>query len=186
MAGNYAFDKSGNGNRGTLTGTNGVPVRTIGKIGQALEFDGVDDYVNIGTGPDLANKSFSVAAWVKRGVLSGTEDAIFAQGIGSQHNAIIMQFRESNVFTCAFFSNDLDTVATYTDRDWHLWMCTYDANTNQRQIFRDGVKVASDISAADYGGSGNTSIGDRIVGGTQPFNGSLDDVRIYIPRAHEG
>src|SRR3989344_3676813 len=39
-----ASDSSGNNNTGTLT--NG-PTWTTGKIGQALSFDGVDDYVNI-------------------------------------------------------------------------------------------------------------------------------------------
>src|SRR3989338_6317626 len=36
MAGNTAYDRSGNANNGTLT--NG-PVRTIGKIGQGLRFE---------------------------------------------------------------------------------------------------------------------------------------------------
>jgi Concanavalin A-like lectin/glucanases superfamily len=176
ISGVQAYDRSGNGNRGTMT--NG-PRLVSGKLGQGMGFDGVNDYVDIGTGPNLANKSFTIAAWIKRQVINGTEDAIFGQGSGSQNNALIIEFRESNVFTCAFFSNDLDTVAAYTDKDWHHWICVYDADTNQRRILRDGVQVASDISAADYGGSGNTSIGDRIVAGTQPFGGLIDDFRIY-------
>src|SRR5882724_7272210 len=65
MAGNYAFDKSGNGNRGTLTGTNGLPVRTVGKIGQGLSFDGVDDNVNVGDIDALDGASqFTISAWV--------------------------------------------------------------------------------------------------------------------------
>jgi hypothetical protein len=43
-AGEYAFDKSGNGNRGKLT--NG-PVRTTGRLGQGLQFDGSNDYVDV-------------------------------------------------------------------------------------------------------------------------------------------
>jgi hypothetical protein len=45
-AGEYAFDVSGNGNRGTLT--NG-PKRVFGKIGQGILFNGGDDYVDAGT-----------------------------------------------------------------------------------------------------------------------------------------
>ena len=44
---NLAYDVSGQGNTGTLT--NG-PVRAIGRIGQALNFDGVDDRVGVGSG----------------------------------------------------------------------------------------------------------------------------------------
>jgi hypothetical protein len=43
VSGVHAYDMSGNGNRGTLTG----PTRTIGKLGQALQFDGVNDYVDL-------------------------------------------------------------------------------------------------------------------------------------------
>jgi len=58
MAGVTAYDRSGQGNNGTLT--NG-PVRAIGKIGQALDFDGSNDYVDIGAGPSSVN---SVSFWV--------------------------------------------------------------------------------------------------------------------------
>src|SRR5918994_74926 len=48
VAGVHSYDASGNGNRGTLTPTGGTgPVRAAGKIGQGLEFDGVDDSVDI-------------------------------------------------------------------------------------------------------------------------------------------
>ena len=45
-AGTTATDISGQGNHGTLT--NG-PVRAAGKLGQALEFDGGNDYVSVGS-----------------------------------------------------------------------------------------------------------------------------------------
>src|SRR3989344_3227356 len=63
-SGTTAQDSSGNNNTGILT--NG-PTWTTGKIGQALNFDGVDDYV------DVANESnfdfertdpFSISLWV--------------------------------------------------------------------------------------------------------------------------
>jgi len=46
-AGTTASDSSGNNNTGTLI--NG-PIWTTGKIGQALDFDGVNDYVDLGGG----------------------------------------------------------------------------------------------------------------------------------------
>jgi hypothetical protein len=42
ISGVQAYDRSGNGNRGILTSG---PVRGIGKIGQGLNFDGVNDYI---------------------------------------------------------------------------------------------------------------------------------------------
>jgi len=58
-SGTTAYDYSGNNNNGTLI--NG-PTWTTGKVGGALSFDGVDDYVNIGkssVGPPC-----SVEAWI--------------------------------------------------------------------------------------------------------------------------
>jgi hypothetical protein len=67
-SGTIAKDYSGNGNDGTLCNgsTCGVqgPTWTTGKVGGALSFDGVDDYVDtslIFNSPSY----FTVAAWVK-------------------------------------------------------------------------------------------------------------------------
>jgi hypothetical protein len=58
MSATKALDRSGQGNDGVLT--NG-PRTAIGRIGQAMEFDGVDDYVDIGAGPTSVN---TVSFWV--------------------------------------------------------------------------------------------------------------------------
>jgi len=58
-----AFDRSGQGNNGTLT--NG-PVPAIGKVGQALSFDGVNDYVNVNSAASLiATGNATVSLWFK-------------------------------------------------------------------------------------------------------------------------
>jgi len=64
-SGIIATDSSGSSNNGTLV--NG-PIWTTGQIGGALDFDGTDDYVNLGTGSSLnfgSSEPFTVAAWVK-------------------------------------------------------------------------------------------------------------------------
>jgi len=63
MSGVTAFDRSGNNNNGTLA--NG-PARAIGRIGQALNFDGSDDYVNLGNPTSLQiTGNLTISAWVK-------------------------------------------------------------------------------------------------------------------------
>jgi hypothetical protein len=59
----YAMDKSGNGNRGTLT--NGL-LKAVGKFGQGLQLDGVDDYVTIPDNDNLDSATnFSVSFRLK-------------------------------------------------------------------------------------------------------------------------
>jgi len=66
-SGSVALDASINGNNGTLTGANGLPTWTTGKRGSALNFDGVDDYVSMGTNfsANTASLPITISAWVK-------------------------------------------------------------------------------------------------------------------------
>ena len=57
-----ADDSSGNGHHGTEYG--GI-VYSSGKSGQAIKFDGVDDYIKITSTNSFTSNDFSVAAWVK-------------------------------------------------------------------------------------------------------------------------
>jgi hypothetical protein len=58
-----AYDSSGRDNDGTLT--NG-PLRVPGKVGGALQFDGIDDYVIVPDDPSLdISGPFTCMAWIK-------------------------------------------------------------------------------------------------------------------------
>ncbi|NQV35015.1 MAG: discoidin domain-containing protein [Phycisphaeraceae bacterium] len=62
--GTVTSDASGNGSDGTL---NGGPSWMAGKFGDALEFDGSDDYVDCGNPPilDFGTSDFTLSAWIK-------------------------------------------------------------------------------------------------------------------------
>jgi len=59
IIGTTAYDRSGNSRNGTLVGG---ATKTIGKVGQAISFDGVDDYVNMSAS---YNGVKSVSFWIK-------------------------------------------------------------------------------------------------------------------------
>ncbi len=143
----------------------------------AMRFDGVDDFVEV-TMPTGSIRSFTVAFWARREALNRA-DWIIGRGIASTNLGLHIGFRDTNVFSCGFWNNDLVTPA-YTDTDWHHWACTYNHETNLRQIYRDGVLVAQDTPTTDYlGRSGNLVIGRLIANISSFFRGSLDDVRLY-------
>jgi hypothetical protein len=67
-SGTAAADSSGSGNNGTLVNMTSPSCWVTGQIGNALVFDGLDDYVNLGTNSSLnfgSSKPFTIAAWVK-------------------------------------------------------------------------------------------------------------------------
>lgn len=141
----------------------------------ALEFDGVDDEVVI-PGVDFSGTSFSVEFWGRRTTNTGN-DFFIGQGAIGTNIGLHIGFRASNEFTFAFFNNDVNT-PVYTDLDWHHWAMSYNAVTNERKVYRDGILVASDIATGDYTGTGDIYLGDVTWGGSN-INGGIDELRIW-------
>ncbi len=72
-SGSTAFDSSRSGNIGTLydantsnSDGNTPPQWVSGKYGKALEFDGIDDYVEVADSSSLQPTEFSVELWFRR------------------------------------------------------------------------------------------------------------------------
>jgi len=71
----------------------------------------------------------------------------------------------------------MDSVATFTDTTRMVHVCgTYDASTNDRRIYRNGVLVAQGTATSDYLGTTALWIAR---GGLEPANGIVDDVAVY-------
>ncbi|MFQ5594170.1 MAG: LamG-like jellyroll fold domain-containing protein, partial [Anaerolineae bacterium] len=164
--------------RGTCRGGSCPTSGISGRVNQAALFDGRNDYVDVGSGIDLANQSFTLSAWAKRSS-TGTYDLIIGQGSGDTNHGLQFGFRDINLFTCAFWGDDLNTTETYIDQKWHQWTCTYDAATRTRTIYRDGEQVKQDTASAHYQGSGDMTIGRFPNRSGFEFDGLLDDVRVY-------
>ena len=177
-AANPTADNSGYGNDAALSGgysfSSDVPVFITGA--NSLDLDGTDGEGST-AGINVANSSFTIAFWARHDT-TVSDDWAVSQGSGSTNNGLQIGFRGGGAFSCAFWGNDLDTPSTYADSRWRHWTCTYDAATNERAIFLDGQFVISDTAAADYQGSGVLYLGGRHFGGTNYFDGALDDVYI--------
>jgi prepilin-type N-terminal cleavage/methylation domain-containing protein len=169
-------DASGVGNNGTPVNSpqwsSNIPAG--GKCSMSL--NGANQYITTArTITEFASNSFTVSFWAKRNAINRL-DIAFSLGTVGANTMMHIGFRMSNTFTCAFYSNDLDTVA-YTDTNWHQWACTYNRSTNKRSIYRDGVLVASDSPASPFLGTGAPEIGRYA--GIYCFSGNYDNVRIY-------
>ncbi|MEK7165200.1 MAG: LamG-like jellyroll fold domain-containing protein, partial [Patescibacteria group bacterium] len=104
-------DVSGSGNNGTLAGPTGAqnkPQPVIGKIGQALNFDGTDDYVSIpdANSLDITN-NFSISLWVKPANLTQTNKYILSKPktatINDNTYSLLWEYTNNQV---EFYSND--------------------------------------------------------------------------------
>jgi len=184
-------DTSGQGNNGTLTGANGKPVPTQGRLGQALSFDGVDDYVSLGNPSSLSPGSggFSISSWFKTSV---TGRYIYWDSTATGGNIPSVQLLVNNNKIHGIYrdasSNEAtvsDAGNTVTDNVWHhaVWI----KNGTTGTMYLDGVNIGSNTNASlgaiNVNAGCNADIGVAESGASctksSYFTGSLDDVRVY-------
>ena len=189
MAGVTAYDRSGNANNGTLT--NG-PVRAIGKIGQGLSFDGVNDVIDAGTNITPKVNGISGSAWVNMlGVADIANDdrvvmALWTAGFTGNFNFVVGNYTPANDDHLLFVANLDDTwpavqsTGTINLNGWQHIAFTYDG-ANVRFYFNGTLDSSPAFSTSLL-----TTAGQRFVLGNvnltstdNNFQGYLDDVRIY-------
>ncbi|OHB83000.1 MAG: hypothetical protein A2Z38_07955 [Planctomycetes bacterium RBG_19FT_COMBO_48_8] len=186
--GNIVLDWSGHDNHGTLA--NG-PIWMEGNDGGALQFDGLDDYVNLGTPAELyIPDNYTYTAWFRVGRdINGDSGPQYLLCIGSRSDLVF------GVEDAVGVDGDLslhyyDTApgfhavgvgkTVWSSGDWHMVAGTKDSATGHK-IYLDGELKNSDTNTNNdnYATSRMISLGARAWTGHQYFNGTIDDVRIY-------
>ncbi len=167
MAGVIAYDKSGQGNKGTLT--NG-PTTALGKIGQGMSFDGVNDVVSI-AGPTVSATAMSVSMWVNLRNYDNTYPAWFsASGASNGLNLGVASVAQMFYSSGLYFSANYITLGIWQ----HL---TYTISGGSISLYVNGIFKESQ-SFSPTGSYTSYNIG--YFGSSNLYmNGSIDDVRIY-------
>jgi hypothetical protein len=176
--GTVAIDESENINNGTMVNMDNSNW-VSGIIGNnSVNFNGIDEYINVTNSILLALESFTISIWVKRGTI-GTVQTLIGHGTSSTNNNLNIGFNSDNTLTFGFLNNDLTTTTTFTDTiNWHHLVFAFNKINNYRYIYFDAVLDDTDIATNIYQGIGDFFIGHTITG-TNYFNGNLDDIRIY-------
>lgn len=175
-SGTIVSDSSGNGNEGTIYGATWV----TGISGNALEFDGVDDYLDINDGSssteiDLNNREFTLTAWIKPTF----------EGLGMQS----LFERTSNHFYFRITATSLSM--QYNDGSWQSLSAAHGmtadnwyhvaavGSDNGQFLYLNGNEIGNDTAT----GRPTSYAAVRCVGGrndvSSTFNGTIDEVRIY-------
>jgi hypothetical protein len=152
---------------------------TGGKLAGALQFDGVNDYIDCGN-PSALNiqDKITLACWIKVASFTRAGQAILAKGDNSYRlsrsnvgNFIQMSLSGTSV---GWF----DGATEVTDNEWHHIAGTYDGSN--ATLYVDGVADTSvpatgKISTSSY----NLFIGENSQQRGRYFKGLMDDVWIY-------
>jgi len=153
-----------------------------GVIGNALAFDGVDDYVDVGNNASLnLTTAGTMGVWINPKVYDAVERGIITKG-GITTGYLLWYYGTGNIYIIEFadnlnnrhyvgFSNSLVPI-----NKWSYIVALYDgqyidAYVNGERCTHTNVGLYN-ISS----NSNNIQIGTR---GIKYFNGSIDEVRIY-------
>ena len=148
-----------------------------GKVGGALQLDGVDDYVSTPFIISPADGDFSVFAWIKGGVPG---QVVLSQIGGVRW--LCTDSLEGNLMTelkgPGRSSVPLLSQTVITDGNWHRIGFVWDGSN--RRLYVDDVEVAKDAQDGLEIATGGFYIGTgkAMEAGTY-WSGLIDDVRIY-------
>ncbi len=180
IEGGKAVDASGYGNDGTVYGAS--LVSGLEQIGNALSFDGVDDYANFGSSSNLAvAEQATFEFWIKRNGVgtTGSVDTIIA----NTYNYWIWLNRSSyKIGFESAGSNGLwgpDAVSS-SEIPNNTWTHVAIARTSATHVkFYINGKLDNEDDTYESNFAANTVYLGRWGGSTHNFSGLIDEVRIY-------
>jgi len=177
--GTDAYDSSGNNNDGTINGATYNPDQWGG---QALNFDGEDDYVDCGDISTANWTSLTTEAWVYwDGTVRQSYAGVYCKAYGSDIGRllingvgrILVQNGNGN-----FFSDNIGDVPV---NEWCHIAYVYDQLAGKECIYVNGDQKGEQNRTGDIIQNSNSfCIGYGWMGATYYiFSGTIDEVRIY-------
>lgn len=149
----------------------GSPQFVTGKLGKALDFDGVDDYVDYGVGvSSKITSSYTIETWIKPDSVP-----VSGEGLASAQNLKygITYYTDGKVW--AYVDGGSNSIRDSVPiEQWTYIVATF--NGTYLKLYKNGIEVAS----ANYAGktpAGGTAF--RIGHHSGYFNGIIDEVRLY-------
>ena len=158
-----------------------------GRLGGALEFDGEDDYVDLGPIDDVTGTGLTISFWFKADDF-GVHDARFiskANGVQDEDHFWMVSTINESALRFRLRAGDATTTlasasGAVTSNTWYHVAATYDGT--QMRLYKDGSLVAMQEKSGEIQKDSGvlTVLGNQPPGaGERPFDGLIDDVRIY-------
>lgn len=198
-SGLIAYDSSKSAGHGTLVGDpSWSPISAYPESAGSLEFDGVDDAVSITSDLDPSANQLTLAAWFRADDFDVHDARIVSKATGSsdaEHwfmlstldtgGAKRLRFRlKAGGVTTTLIASSGDLLPG----QWTHVAALYDGNA--MKLYRNGLLVGSTPKTGliDSAPGVTTAIGNQpatATGGARPFDGLIDDVRVYTRALEE-
>ena len=171
-------------NTGTLT--NGVTYQSIN--GGVFDFDGVNDYIDIGNVNPATGSAITLSAWVKLDSIPSSQASAYPQIIGKRdidlQRAYFFSFQKSVNKVYWEIKDNAGTYFTltssknsWTTTEWYCINVTFNGSTGLAQIHINGVLDNSTTWSLSY--IPQTTATSRIGGGNYWLDGKIPNFKIY-------
>ncbi len=180
-SGDIAYDKSSYGNAGSIYSAT--------RVGGKLSFDGINDYVTIGSNSMISETEGSIYILASFNSLSRDQTILISGNESSQVNnsndKIFMSVTSAGFLLSGWTTNteqDHVNISISATR-WYDIVFSWSLSGNYVKLYVDGVPIAGDVFTSNNKNRwiSNFVIGRSMSGATNtvPFNGTIDEVRIY-------
>ncbi|MCO6176479.1 LamG domain-containing protein, partial [Flavobacterium sp. NRK F10] len=143
-----------------------------------LNFDGVNDYVNLGTSISTALNgatALTFEAWINPSVLNGWNN-IITDYDGAYHK-VLLRVRNNNNIQFVLNGTFLNSPFSVPLNTWTHIAAVYDGAN--MYVYANGTLIASQAASVSLPTTSNQfNIGNRI-SGSELFTGNIDEVRVW-------
>lgn len=168
----FVRDSSGNGNDGTLVDAN----YEEGKYDEALRFNGLNSFVDLGSSKILNCSPITISAWVKLST-TDSEHVIYRWRSYGPKLSIKNGYPCFSIYDSEAINYEVRSLQNVADGLFHFLVGTYDGN--DVSIYIDGKFINSNKAGVLYYGNGSAAIGREGNYNGGFFNGLIDEVCIY-------
>jgi hypothetical protein len=177
-SGSITYDKSGNGNNGTIYGATWVD----GRIGKALSFDGVDDYVRVPNSASIRNfTSMTIIIWLYKTSPVTVTEFPFDYGYWRSPNYGLVSRITTAYGLELYIRNTAGSAVPYIfgvpPPSWWMYGASWDGSTVR--WIKNGAFIGTSSLAGTIDPAVPLYLGSGQEGAAQFYKGLIDEVRVY-------
>jgi len=157
-----------------------------GKTGNALDFDGVNDYVAIdGVCATMISKDVTVSAWVKAPAVNPANQFMISINTANGDDNKLLCGTPAGTATLSLADSEplwRHTTATVIDNTWHHIAYVLEDSSDTITVYVDGAEVLSFASTVSIAADDVFSLAQEYDAGMTPgdfYDGLIDNVRVY-------
>ncbi|MBU3964325.1 DUF2341 domain-containing protein [Patescibacteria group bacterium] len=191
--GGTVYDDSANNNNGTVSASSTMGNWTTGKYGNAIDFDGTNDYIQVSDSTSTSiTGDLTISAWIRPDVVSKEQTILgkWDETTANNDRSYRLWLDSSNKLNLSV-STDGSAVVTHTGdtalsaSTWYHVEATYDTSTSM-DVYLNG-KLDAAQKTASVPASIDDNVSNLYMGAKEntsgnidtKFDGAIDDVRLY-------